>query len=52
MVMGVDRALELVGRLDGVEAVLVDEQGAVHESEGLRGRLEILHPPRAAEGEP
>ena len=52
MVMGVDRALELVGRLDGVEAVLVDGQGAVHESDGLRERLEILHPPRATEGEP
>jgi len=47
MVLGVDRALGLVGRLDGVEAVLVDGEGAVHESEGLRGRLEILHPPRA-----
>ncbi len=52
MVLGVDRALELVAGMDGVEAVLVDDHGAVHESDGLRGRLEILHPPRVADSAP
>jgi len=52
IVLGVDKALDLVAGMDGVEAVLVDDRGAVRESDGLRGRLEMLHPPRAAEGEP
>jgi len=52
MVLGVERSIGLVEGMDGVEAVLVDDKGRVHETSGLRDRLEILHPPRAAAVEP
>jgi thiamine biosynthesis lipoprotein len=46
MVMGVEEGLRLVGRLPGVEAVMVDAAGRVHATSGLAERLRILHPPR------
>jgi thiamine biosynthesis lipoprotein len=46
MVLGPQRALELAGRLPGVEAVLVDDAGRVLATPGLAARLERHHPPR------
>ena len=43
-VMGPERAMALVERLDGVDAVIVDEAGHVHVSSGLKERLHILEP--------
>jgi thiamine biosynthesis lipoprotein len=45
VVLGRDEALALAERLDGVEAVLVDERAAVHVTSGLRDRLHLRHPP-------
>lgn len=44
-VMGPDRGLALAERLEGVEAVLVDDAAEVKVTSGLQDRLEILHPP-------
>lgn len=38
-VMGLDRGMELVERLPDVEAVIVDHEGTVHVSTGLRDRI-------------
>jgi thiamine biosynthesis lipoprotein len=46
VVMGVDRSLALAERTPGVEAVLVDDEGAVHTSGGIGGRLILRHDPR------
>lgn len=46
MVMGPEKGLALAGRLDGVEAVLVDDQGKVATTGGLGGRLRVLHAPK------
>ncbi|MGD2116258.1 MAG: FAD:protein FMN transferase, partial [Acidobacteriota bacterium] len=40
MVLGVEKSLGLVAGMDGVEAALVDDRGALHVTPGLRGRLE------------
>lgn len=40
-VLGPDRGMELVERLPGVEAVIVDGQGRVRVSSGLKDRLQI-----------
>lgn len=40
-VMGPDRGMELVERLPGVEAVIVDSRGEVRVSSGLKDRLQI-----------
>ncbi|MHC4274314.1 MAG: FAD:protein FMN transferase, partial [Planctomycetota bacterium] len=45
MVMGLQVGLDLAERLDGVEAVLVDDQGEVHTTSGLADRLLDLRPP-------
>ena len=47
IVLGKSRALELVEKLAGVEAVLVDADARVHVSSGLRGKLHERHPPAA-----
>lgn len=44
VVMGVAEGLAMVEAADGVEALLVDEQGQVHRSSGASYRL--VHPPR------
>jgi thiamine biosynthesis lipoprotein len=44
-VMGVERGMKLVEKLDGVEAVFVDADNRVHVSSGLEGKLRILSPP-------
>jgi thiamine biosynthesis lipoprotein len=44
-VLGPERGLALAERLDGVEAVLVDDEGNAKATPGLQNRLEILHPP-------
>lgn len=49
MVLGVERGMELVESLDGVEAVFIDDLGAVHVSAGLAGALTIVHEPRPGE---
>ncbi len=46
MVMGRERGLALVERLEGVEAVVVDGSGEWEATAGLAGRLELRHPPR------
>jgi thiamine biosynthesis lipoprotein len=45
MILGRDRALALAERLPEVEAVLVDDDGAVHVTSGLTDRLRERHPP-------
>jgi thiamine biosynthesis lipoprotein len=44
-VMGPEAGLALAERLEGVEAVLVDDDGHVLVTSGLEEELEILHPP-------
>lgn len=44
-ILGVERGLSLVERLDGVEAVIVDDEATVHVSSGLHGRLSMRHAP-------
>lgn len=46
MILGPLRGLALVERLEGVEALLVDDQGRIHTSAGLESRLKLVHPPR------
>jgi len=46
MVLGESRAVELIEGLEGVEAVLVTDAGAVVSTSGLAGRLEVKHAPR------
>ena len=45
MILGVERGMELVESLDGVEAVFVDDEAEVHTSSGMAGRMEILRQP-------
>lgn len=40
-VMGPQRGMELVERLSDVEAVIVDRDGQIHVSSGLKGRLKL-----------
>jgi thiamine biosynthesis lipoprotein len=42
MILGRDRGLELVQRLDGVEAVLVDDEASLYVSSGLEGSLTVV----------
>lgn len=46
LVLGLEAGLELVESLDGVEAVVVTEEAAVHVTGGVVGRLHIEHEPR------
>ena len=46
LILGRDRALGLVERLDGVETVLVDDEARVHVTGGLAGNLTIVRPPK------
>ncbi len=48
IVLGVEKAIALTERTPGVEAVLVDDQGKVHVTSGLKEQLVIHHPPSAA----
>jgi thiamine biosynthesis lipoprotein len=52
MVLGPDVGLDLAERLDDVEAVLVDENGQVHTTSGLTGRLLDLRPPAQEDAVP
>ncbi len=45
-VLGVERGMALAERTDGLEAVLVDSDGGLHTTSGLRDQLEVVHPPR------
>lgn len=45
MVLGVEPSLALVGGMDGVEAVLVDGEGGLHVTPGLRDRLRLTGDP-------
>ena len=40
-VMGPGRGMELVEHLEGVEAIIIDAEGRVHLSSGLRGRVRL-----------
>jgi thiamine biosynthesis lipoprotein len=40
-VMGARRGMELIERLPDVEGVIVDREGQVHVSSGLKGRLQL-----------
>lgn len=44
-VLGAKAGLELIARVPGTEAVIVDAQNQVHVSPGLAGRLRLLRPP-------
>lgn len=46
MVIGPEKGLALVRKTPGVEALMVDEQGRVHASPGLRRSMRQIHPPR------
>jgi FAD:protein FMN transferase len=46
MVLGVERGLQIVEAMAGVEALLVDDSGAWHTSSGLKAALELVHPPK------
>ncbi len=52
MVLGRDEGLALAARLPGVEALVVDDQGAVAMTEGMRERLELRHMPIGSEETP
>lgn len=41
-VMGPERGMELVERLPGVEALIIDAKGQIHVSSGLRARIRLL----------
>jgi thiamine biosynthesis lipoprotein len=45
MILGREEALALVESMDGVEAVLVDDEAQVHTSRGLVGALQPVHDP-------
>ncbi|UCD74041.1 MAG: FAD:protein FMN transferase [Phycisphaerales bacterium] len=45
MILGRDAALELVESLDGVEAVLVDDEAKIHLTSGLTDRMTVVRPP-------
>ncbi len=45
-VMGPTRGMELVERLPEVEAIVVDRDGQIWVSSGLKGRIEMLEAPR------
>jgi len=45
MVLGTEKALTLAAQLPGVEAVLVDDQGGLHLTAGLKDRLKLIHAP-------
>ncbi len=45
-VMGPERGMELVERLPDVEAVVVDRDGKIWVSSGLKGRIEMIEAPR------
>jgi thiamine biosynthesis lipoprotein len=47
LVLGRDAGLRLVASLDGVEAVVVDDAGAVHATPALAEALHLIHPPAA-----
>ena len=49
MILGQQRGLQIVESLPGVEALVVDEQGAWATSSGLRGLVDLVHAPAAAE---
>lgn len=46
MVLGRERALELVGRLEGIDAVLVDHDAKVWVTAGLQQRIKTVHRPK------
>jgi thiamine biosynthesis lipoprotein len=45
IVLGRERGLALVERLEGVEGVVVDDEARVHVSSGLEGRVHMRQPP-------
>jgi thiamine biosynthesis lipoprotein len=47
-IVGWKKGLEIVEGIDGVGAVVVDDQGRVHVSKRLKGRIEMLRPPTDA----
>lgn len=51
MVLGRERGLALLQRLEGVEGVLVDEGGKVWVTPGLAPHLHPVHPPRFGHGD-
>lgn len=40
-VLGADRGMELIEQLDDVEAIIVDQEGKVYISSGLRHRVRL-----------
>lgn len=50
-VMGPERGMALIEALPDVEGVIVDAQGAVHVSSGLRGRLRLSAQPPSQRSE-
>ena len=37
LILGVDKGLEFIESMDGVEAIFVDSEGEIHLSSGLEG---------------
>jgi thiamine biosynthesis lipoprotein len=44
-ILGAEAGLELIKKVPGTEAVIVDSDNQVHTSKGLADRLKIVHPP-------
>jgi thiamine biosynthesis lipoprotein len=44
-ILGWEKAMPLVEKMDDFEAAFVDDQNQVHLSSGMQGLLKVLHPP-------
>jgi thiamine biosynthesis lipoprotein len=44
-ILGWKKGIDLIEKLDDVGAVVIDDQGKLHLSSRMKGRIEILHPP-------
>lgn len=47
-ILGWEKGLELVERMNDVGAVVVDDKGEVHISRRMQGRINVIHPPKNA----
>jgi thiamine biosynthesis lipoprotein len=45
-IMGWQKGLAMIERLDDVGAVIIDAAGGVHVSKRMQGRVQIVHPPK------
>jgi len=47
-ILGWEKAMPLVEKMDDFDAVFVDDKNQIHTSSGLEGKLKMLHPPTDA----